>query len=58
MISINLILMAIGISFLFKFRDKYPIMERSPLLSIVCILGILVNQESCYILMILDLNEW
>ena len=42
--------MVIGIRYLIKYRDKYPIKERSPLLSAVCIIGIMVYQESEYIL--------
>jgi hypothetical protein len=49
--------MVIGICYLIKYRDKYPIKERSPLLSAVCIIGILVYQESEYILIILDFSK-
>ena len=49
-ILLNPISMVIGIRYLIKYRDKYPIKERSPLLSAVCIIGIMVYQESEYIL--------
>lgn len=49
--------MVIGIFYLIKYRDKYPIKERSPLLSAVCIIGILVYQESEYILIILHFSK-